>query len=62
MMKFKALYTQWASIAVAAAVQVLTLGLVRLTIKCNLCEHDVEFNNVRNHMLWHLSRGEEWKR
>ena len=61
LMKLKAFYTQWASIALAAAVQVLTLGLVRLTIKCSLCDHDVEFNNVRSHMLWHAARGEEWK-
>jgi hypothetical protein len=49
-----------ASFLMASAVEVLTLGCVRLRIDCNMCRHEIVLRNIWSHMRWHLKRG-DWR-
>ncbi len=49
-----------ASLLMAAAVEIVTLGLVRLKVSCQICEHEIALRNIWSHMRWHLRRG-EWR-
>jgi hypothetical protein len=46
--------------ALAYAVCVLSLGLVRLKPICEICEHEIELRNVLSHFKWHAARG-DWR-
>lgn len=49
-----------ASSFMAVAVEALTLGLVRLKVVCEICEHEVALRNIGAHFRWHVRRV-EWR-
>ncbi len=48
------------SFFMAAAVEVLTLGTVKLKTVCEICEQEIALRNIGSHMRWHVRRG-EWR-